>query len=74
MEVLNCNEGEKLKKIICIDGKTMCSNKRNASKPCHTVSAWYREDGYCMGQKAVAEKGNEITVISKVLRTIEIKG
>lgn len=74
MEVLNCNEGEKLKKIICIDGKVMRSNKRNASKSCHTVSAWYREDGYCMGQKALAEKSNEITAISKELRAIEIKG
>lgn len=28
-ERLNRNEGEFLKKIICIDGKTMRSNKRN---------------------------------------------
>ena len=25
---LNRNDGELLKKIICIDGKTMCANKR----------------------------------------------
>ena len=31
-ERLNRNEGELLKKIICIDGKTMCSNKRNGEK------------------------------------------
>lgn len=73
-EMLNNNEGEKLKKIICVDGKTMRSNKRNGSKPCHIVSAWSREDGYCMGQKAIDEKSNEITAIPKVLETIEIKG
>lgn len=54
-ELLNSNEGEKLKKIICVDGKTMRGNKRKDSKPCHIVSAWSREDGYCLGQKAIAE-------------------
>ena len=73
-ELLNSNEGEKLKKIICVDGKTMRSNKRKGSKPCHIVSAWSREDGYCLGQKAVDEKSNEITAIPKVLESIEIKG
>lgn len=32
-EMLNSDEGEKLKKIICVDGKTMRSNKRKGSKP-----------------------------------------
>ena len=73
-ELLNSNEGEKLKKIICVDGKTMRSNKRNGSRPCHIVSAWCWEDGYCMGQRAVDEKSNEITAIPKVLEFIEIKG
>lgn len=73
-ELLDSNEGEKLKKIICVDGKTMRSNKREGTKPCHIVSAWSREDGYCLGQKAVEEKSNEITAIPKVLESIEIKG
>lgn len=73
-ELLNSNEGEKLKKIICIDGKTMRSNKRKDTKPCHIVTAWSREDGYSLGQKAVEEKSNEITAIPKVLEAIEIKG
>lgn len=38
------------------------------------MTAWSREDGYCLGQKAVEEKSNEITAISKVLEAIEIKG
>lgn len=73
-ELLDSNEGEKLKKIICVDGKTMRSNKRGGTKPCHIVSAWSREDGYCLGQKAVEEKSNEITAIPKVLESIEIEG
>ena len=73
-EMLDSNEGEKLKKIICVDGKTMRSNKRKNTKPCHIVSAWSREDGYCLGQQAVEEKSNEITAIPKVLESIEIKG
>jgi hypothetical protein len=73
-DLLNSNEGEKIKKIICIDGKTMCSNKRGDSKPNHIVSAWSREDGYCLGQRAVEEKSNEITAIPEVLDVIEIKG
>ena len=34
-ELLNQNEGEVLRKLICIDGKTMRSNKRKEGKPNH---------------------------------------
>ncbi len=73
-ELLNRNEGEALKKIICIDGKTMRSNKRKEGRPSHIVSAWSREDGFCLGQKAVEEKSNEITAIPELLDKIQIKG
>ena len=73
-ELLNRDEGEALKKIICIDGKTMRSNKKKEGKPSHIVSAWSREDGFCLGQKAVEEKSNEITAIPKLLEKIQIKG
>lgn len=73
-ELLNRNEGEAIKKIICIDGKTMRSNKRKEGKPSHIVSAWSREDGFCLGQKAVEVKSNEITAIPQVLEKIRIKG
>lgn len=72
-ELLNRDEGEKIKKIICIDGKTMRSNTRNGSKPNHIVSAWCKEDGYCLGQKSVEEKSNEITAIPEVLDKINIR-
>ena len=73
-ELLNRNEGEAIKKIICIDGKTMRSNKRKEGKPSYIVSAWSREDGFCLGQKAVEVKSNEITAIPQVLEKIRIKG
>jgi len=55
--------GEKSKKIICIDGKTMRGNGNRKQKPNHIVSAWSDEDEFCLGQKAVEEKSNEITTI-----------
>lgn len=73
-ELLNREEGKVLKKIICLDGKTMCGNSQNKEKPSHIVTAWCKEDGFCLGQKAVEEKSNEITAIPKVLEGIQIKG
>ena len=73
-ELLNKNEGEALKKLICIDGKTMRSNKSKGKRPSHIVSAWSREDGFCLGQKAIEEKSNEITAIPQLLEKIQIKG
>lgn len=73
-DMLNTEEGEKLKKIICIDGKTMRGNGGRDQKPNHIVSAWSDEDGFCLGQKAVEKKSNEITAIPQLLDAINIKG
>ena len=73
-EILNSGEGEKLKKIIAIDGKTMRGNRRNGSRPSHVVSAWCDESGFCLGQTAVQEKSNEITAIPDLLDKINVKG
>ena len=73
-ELLDKNEGELIKKVICIDGKTMRGNRCGEKKPCHIVSAWSKEDGFCLGQKAVEEKSNEITAIPELLDKIQIKG
>ncbi len=72
--LLDSGEGESLKKIVCIDGKTMRGNKNKGEKPLHIVSAWSKEDGFCMGQRAVMEKSNGITAIPLLLETIQIKG
>ncbi len=73
-ELLNHKEGEMLKKIICSDGKTMRGNTQNGEKPSHVVSAWSKEDGFCLGQKAIEEKSNEITAIPELLEKLQIKG
>ena len=73
-ELLNRDEGKALRKLICIDGKTMRSNKRKDGKPNHILTAWSREDGFSLGQKAVDEKSNEITAIPELLEKIRIKG
>lgn len=73
-ELLDRNEEETLKKIICMDGKTMRSNGNKNQKANHIVSVWSKEDGFCLGQKAVEEKSNEITAIPKLLDQIKIKG
>lgn len=73
-ELLNRNEGEVLRRLICIDGKTMRGNKKSDVKPAHIVSAWSKEDGFCLGQKAVSEKSNEITAIPELLDKLQIKG
>ena len=73
-ELLNREEGEIPKKIICIDGKTMRSNGNKHQKPNHIVSAWSKEDGFCLGQKSVNKKSNEITAIPDLLDKIQMKG
>ena len=73
-ELLNKNEGELIKKVICIDGKTMQGNRCGERKPCHVVSAWSKEDGFCLGQKVVEEKSNEITAIPELFEKIQVKG
>jgi len=72
--LLSTDEGEKLKKIIRIDGKTMRGNGNRNQKPNHIVSAWSDEDGFCLGQKAVEEKSNEITAIPQLLDAVNVKG
>lgn len=64
-----------MRKIVCIDGKTMRGNKRKGreQKANHIVTAWSREGGYSLGQRTVEEHSNEITAIPKLLDTINIK-
>ena len=73
-ELLNGEEGEKLRKIVAIDGKTMRGNTQKGQRPSHIVSAWCDEDGFCLGQVAVEEKSNEITAIPELLNRINVKG
>ena len=57
--MLNSNEGEKIKKILALDGKTQRGNGRENQKANHIVSA-VDEKGVCLSEKRVDEKSNEI--------------
>lgn len=65
-EVMSGNMGEKIKKILAIDGKTQRGNGTVTQKASHIVSA-VDEKGFCLGQTLVNEKSNEITAIPCLL-------
>ncbi|BCJ93140.1 ISAs1 family transposase [Anaerocolumna cellulosilytica] len=72
-EMLSSGEGEKIKKILAIDGKTQCGNRNKDQNANHIVSA-VDEKGICLGQKRVEEKTNEITAIPELLDDLNVKG
>ena len=72
-EMLSSNEGEKLKKILAIDGKTQRGNGTSKQKANHIVSC-VDENGFCLSQKLVNDKSNEITAIPTLLDDLNIKG
>ena len=72
-ELLNTNEGEKVRKILGLDGKTQRGNGNDEQKGNHIVSA-VDENGFCLGEKCVEDKSNEITAIPELLDNLNIKG
>jgi predicted transposase YbfD/YdcC len=72
-ELLSSGEGEKIRKLLAIDGKTQCGNGNQNQKANHIVSA-VDENGICIGEKLVDEKSNEITAIPQLLDDLNIKG
>lgn len=72
-EMLNSSEGGKIKKILAIDGKTQRGNGNKNQKANHIVSA-VDENGFCLSEKCVGEKSNEITAIPELLDDLNIKG
>jgi hypothetical protein len=72
-ELMNGNQGQKLKKILALDGKTQRGNKRGGQEPNHIVSC-VDNDGFCLSQKLVHKKSNEIKAIPELLDEINVKG
>jgi len=70
--MLNNSEGEKIKKLSGIDGKTQRGNGNKQQKPNHIVSA-IDEYGFSIGQKQVDDKTNEIKAIPQLLDSLNIK-
>lgn len=72
-EMLSSKEVEKVKRLLAIDGKTQRGNGNKNQKANHIVSA-VDERGFCLGQKRVEEKTNEIKAIPELLDHLNIKG
>ena len=72
--VLDSDDGEKLKRILNIDGKTICGSGDVNHRALHVVSVWSKEDGISLGQKAIAAKSHEGAAIEELLDTINCKG
>jgi len=72
-EALSKGEGEKIRKVLSLDGKTQCGNGRGGQKANHIVSA-VDNDGFCLSEVCVDEKSNEITAIPDLLDVLNIKG
>jgi len=72
-EMLNDGEGEKIKKIIGIDGKTQRGNDTDEQKANHIVSA-VDNDGFCIGQVRTADKTNEIKAIPDLIEKLNVEG
>jgi predicted transposase YbfD/YdcC len=72
-ELLNGSEGEKIRKLLSFDGKTQRGNGNKTQEANHIVSA-VDEDGFCVGERLVKEKSNEITAIPELLNVLNVKG
>jgi len=72
-KMLNSNDGEKLKTLLCIDGKTIKGNRNKNQDPLHIVSAWAKDGGICLGQKSSDSKGKEIPCIKDLLDSLTLK-
>ena len=58
-ECLNRNDGELLKKIICIDGKTMRSNKRNEEKPSQLYQHGVKKTASVLDKKRLKKRATK---------------
>ena len=59
---------------IPIDGKSVRGARGPGGTCLHLVSAWVSAHSLSLAQVAVADKGNEITAIPRLLRLLELRG
>jgi len=62
--------------VVAIDGKTLrrSFDKASGASPLHVVTAFAAKAQLVIGQKAVAEGGNEITAARALLELLDLKG
>ena len=61
-------------KHVAVDGKAMRGSASPLAPCLHRVSAFATANGVTLGQRAVAEKSNEITAIPRLLALLDISG
>jgi len=61
-------------KHVAVDGKAMRGSGSPLAPCLHLVSAFATANGVTLGQRAVAEKSNEITAIPQLLRVLDVAG
>lgn len=63
-------------RVIAIDGKALrgSARYRQGLRSLHMVSAYAAEYGLTLGQRACAQKSNEITAIAELLPTLALEG
>jgi predicted transposase YbfD/YdcC len=72
-EIMSLGMGDKIRRILALDGKTQRGNGSAQQKANHIVSA-VDDNGFCLGEELVDEKSNEITAIPELLKSLNIKG
>ena len=72
-EIMAGSVGDKIRKILALDGKTQRGNGTAEEKANHIVSA-VDDSGFCLGEVLVDTKSNEITAIPELLKSLNIKG
>jgi len=72
-EIMSGDTGEKVKKILAIDGKTQRGNGNEGRKANRIVSA-ADSGGFCVGEVLADDKSNEITAIPELLKQLNVQG
>ena len=72
-EMLNTGEGQKVRKILSLDGKTQ-RGKGNSQQSANHIVSCVDNNGFCLCEELVDDKENEIKAIPKLLDNLNIKG
>jgi Transposase len=72
-ELLSRGEGDGLKRVLNLDGKTLRGSGGKNNEALHVVSACSKDGGVCFGQRSADGKGHEIRLIKELLDAISVK-
>jgi predicted transposase YbfD/YdcC len=72
-EVMSGNTGERIKRLLSIDGKTQRGNG-TAEQAANRIVSAVDGHGFCVAETPVDDKTNEITAIPELLDSLNIQG